>query len=137
MACEKDEVTAIVRHLDDQCIGCEYCLLKCPYDVPKYSKSRGIVRKCDMCYHRLAADEAPACVQACPNEAITIRLVQKAAAVAKAAPGVRLLPGAFESSYTKPTTEYTTRRHMPMNAQPADIYHLRLEHAHWPLIWML
>ena len=57
MAYEKDKATGIVRHLDDQCIGCEYCLLKCPYDVPKYSSRRGIVRKCDMCYHRLAADD--------------------------------------------------------------------------------
>jgi formate dehydrogenase iron-sulfur subunit len=137
MAYEKDELTGIVRHLDDQCIGCEYCLLKCPYDVPKYSKSRGIVRKCDMCYQRLAADEAPACVQACPNEAITIRLAEKAVARANAVPGVRLLPGAFESSYTKPTTIYTTARAIPLNAHPADVHRLRLEHPHWPLISML
>jgi Fe-S-cluster-containing dehydrogenase component/DMSO reductase anchor subunit len=137
MAYEKDEATGIVRHLDDQCIGCEYCLLKCPYDVPKYSKRRGIVRKCDMCYQRLAADEAPACVQACPNEAIAIRLVEKAAVVAQAAPGVRLLPGAFESSYTKPTTVYTSRKEIPLNTRPANTHHMRLEHPHWPLIWML
>ena len=47
-AYDKDPATGIVRHLDDQCIGCQYCILKCPYDVPKYSKKRGIVRKCDM-----------------------------------------------------------------------------------------
>ena len=45
LAYEKDSVTGIVRHLDDQCIGCQYCVLKCPYDVPKFSPSRGIVRK--------------------------------------------------------------------------------------------
>lgn len=71
-AYEKDADTGIVRHLDDQCIGCSYCILKCPYDVPKYSKKRGIVRKCDMCHQRLAEGEAPACVQACPTEAIRI-----------------------------------------------------------------
>ena len=54
LAYEKDPVTGIVRHLDDQCIGCSYCILKCPYDVPKYSRARGIVRKCDMCHSRLA-----------------------------------------------------------------------------------
>src|SRR3954453_10942456 len=137
MAYEKDAETGIVRHLDDQCIGCEYCLLKCPYDVPKYSKKRGIVRKCDMCYQRLAADEAPACVQACPNEAITIRIASVAATRAAALPGVRLLPGAFDSSYTLPTTTYTTRKTIPANAHPGDVYRLRLEHPHWPLIWML
>src|SRR4029077_10214877 len=65
LAYDKDPLTGIVRHLDDQCIGCQYCVMKCPYDVPKYSASRGIVRKCDMCSSRLAVGEAPACAQAC------------------------------------------------------------------------
>ncbi|MBI5801793.1 MAG: dimethyl sulfoxide reductase anchor subunit [Verrucomicrobia bacterium] len=78
LAYDKDPLTGIVRHLDDQCIGCSYCILKCPYDVPKYSATRGIVRKCDMCHGRLAAGEAPACVQACPNEAIRISVVSLA-----------------------------------------------------------
>jgi formate dehydrogenase iron-sulfur subunit len=76
LAYEKDEETGIVRHLDDQCIGCQYCVLKCPYDVPKYSETKGIVRKCDMCQGRLAAGEAPACVQACPSGAIKIEIVR-------------------------------------------------------------
>src|SRR5258706_2411022 len=75
LAYEKDSATGIVRHLDDQCIGCQYCVLMCPYDVPQYSAHRGIVRKCDMCSSRLAVGEAPACVQACPNEAIRITVV--------------------------------------------------------------
>ena len=78
LAYEKDAVTGIVQHLDDQCIGCEYCVMMCPYDVPKYSERRGIVRKCDLCSQRLAAGEAPACVQACPSEAIRINVVEQA-----------------------------------------------------------
>jgi Fe-S-cluster-containing dehydrogenase component len=76
LAYEKDPVTGIVRHLDDQCIGCSYCILKCPYDVPKFSGRLGIVRKCDLCHGRLAAGEAPACAQACPTHAIRIVNVQ-------------------------------------------------------------
>src|SRR5690606_29827949 len=83
-AYEKDPVTGIVKHLDDQCFGCEYCTLMCPYDAPKYNRARGIVRKCDMCSARLASGEAPACVQACPNEAIAIRIVAQAAVIESA-----------------------------------------------------
>ncbi|RYD84333.1 MAG: molybdopterin oxidoreductase [Verrucomicrobiaceae bacterium] len=137
LAYEKDEETGIVRHLDDQCIGCQYCVLKCPYDVPKYSEKRGIVRKCDMCHSRLAAGEAPACVQACPNGAITIRTVSKEEVRAGITSESRVIPGAFPSTYTQPTTEYRTRKGLPANALPANAGKLRLEHAHWPLIWML
>ncbi len=136
-AYEKDDATGIVRHLDDQCIGCQYCVLKCPYDVPKYSKARGIVRKCDMCHSRLAANEAPACVQACPNGAITIRVVNKAEFAASTVPADRLLPDTFSSAYTIPTTRYTTRKSVPKNTRASDAHALRLEHAHWPLILML
>ena len=53
-AYEKDALTGIVRHLDDQCFGCQYCTLMCPYDAPKYNEAKGIVRKCDLCSSRLA-----------------------------------------------------------------------------------
>src|SRR5687767_13895812 len=84
LAYEKDPITGIVRHLDDQCIGCSYCILKCPYEVPKFSSRLGIVRKCDMCHSRLAEGEAPACAQACPTHAI--RIVTVAAPVRNAKP---------------------------------------------------
>jgi DMSO reductase anchor subunit/ferredoxin len=136
-AYEKDAATGIVRHLDDQCIGCQYCIFKCPYDVPKYSHGRGIVRKCDMCYARLAANEAPACVQACPNGAITIEILSAPEIQAETQPGTELVPGAFDSSYTRPTTRYRTRKAIPSNAAPGDRAQLRLDPPHWPLIWML
>ena len=134
-AYEKEADTGIVRHLDDQCIGCQYCVLKCPYDVPKYSESRGIVRKCDMCVGRLREGEAPACVQACPTSAISIRVVKKEDLTFTA--GTTMLPGAFDSSYTQPASLYRTTKVMPKNTQPADASALRLDHAHWPLVWML
>jgi formate dehydrogenase iron-sulfur subunit len=104
-AYDKNPVTGIVRHLDDQCIGCQYCIWKCPYDVPKYSKKRGIVRKCDMCSSRLAVGEAPACVQACPNEAITITLVNKQEVAQRWKAQESFLPGSPDPNYTFPTTQ--------------------------------
>lgn len=143
-AYEKNAETGIVRHLDDQCIGCSYCILKCPYDVPKYSKKRGIVRKCDMCHQRLAEGEAPACVQACPTEAI--RIVKVAVGLA---PGGRtrssdLFPSIANtqpstiasSSITLPTTRYIGRE-VPASAFAADREALVPQHAHWPLVLML
>ena len=137
LAYEKDPATGIVRHLDDQCIGCQYCLLKCPYDVPKYSSSRGIVRKCDMCHGRLAQGEPPACVQACPSGAITIQIVSRRELASGWAGSEGLVPGAFPSDYTKPATSYVSSNPFPRNCAPADATTLRLEPAHWPLVWML
>ena len=136
LAYEKDPITGIVRHLDDQCIGCQYCVLKCPYDVPRYSKKMGIVRKCDMCSSRLAVGEAPACVQACPNEAIRIAVVNKEAASAKAAANL-FLPGTPEPGYTKPATTYKTQKKLPANLLPADYWSVAPQHGHLPLVFML
>jgi formate dehydrogenase iron-sulfur subunit len=135
-AYEKDPVTGIVKHLDDQCFGCRYCTLACPYDVPKYNRSKGIVRKCDMCSGRLAAGEAPACVQACPQEAISIRLIETRRVVEDSETNL-FLPGAPEPNITYPTTAYETKRVFPRNTLPADFYSLHPEHAHWPLVAML
>lgn len=135
-AYEKDPVTGIVRHLDDQCIGCQYCTLTCPYEVPQFSKRRGIVRKCDMCSDRLAEGEAPACVQACPNEAISIRIVETQQLLEQAQTE-GLLPGTPSSGITVPSTQYKTRRVMPKNLLPGDFYAVRAGHQHTPLVIML
>lgn len=134
-AYDKDPVTGIVRHLDDQCIGCKYCTMMCPYEVPKYSQRLGIVRKCDMCHHRLAAGEAPACVQACPNEAIRIRLVDRQATIDFGSEE-RLSPGAPPSEITQPTTNYKTAKSIELAvAQDAGLDDLA--ESHWPLAAML
>jgi len=136
-AYEKDPETGIVRHLDDQCIGCSYCTLTCPYEVPTYSKSRGIVRKCDMCHDRLSEGEAPACVQACPNGAIRIGLVDTVVLAASAATGSALVPGAPPSSMTVPSTEYRSARGQLDDVLAADRFAVKPAHAHNPLTVML
>lgn len=135
-AYEKDPVTGIVKHLDDQCFGCQYCTLACPYDVPKYSRSKGIVRKCDMCSDRLAHGEAPACVQACPHQAIAIRVVDSSQ-VREDSEASTFLPAAPDSQLTFPTTNYHARQPFPRNLLPADYYSVSLQHPHLPLILML
>ena len=133
LAYEKDPVTGIVRHLDDQCIGCSYCVLKCPYDVPKYNERLGIVRKCDMCHGRLAAGEAPACAQACPTQAIKIVLVSPTAPTPY--DSVIRLPA--DPAYTQPTTRYVSKNPLPSTLRAADADTLRPQPAHIPLVLLL
>ena len=135
-AYEKDPATGIVKHLDDQCFGCQYCTMACPYDVPKYHPGKGIVRKCDMCSSRLAVGEPPACVQACPHQAIAIRVVNQQQAVEDAETAV-FLPGAPDPQITLPTTTYKTRHPFPRNLLPADYFRVNPQHAHLPLVIML
>lgn len=136
LAYEKDPATGVVRHLDDQCFGCQYCVLKCPYDVPQYNAARGIVRKCDLCVDRLRAGEAPACAQACPTGAIRVTVV--AAADVRRAPEAAFdLPGAPDPSRVMPTTRYLTTRDATKNFAPVDAMQVWPEHAHLPLVFML
>ena len=135
-AYEKDPETGIVRHLDDQCFGCQYCTLMCPYEVPQFNKSMGIVRKCDMCSDRLSEGEAPACVQACPNQAISIQIVEQAAVIENAQTDA-FLPGAPASDITVPTTEYFSSKPFPKNMLPADFFNVNSSHHHPPLTAML
>ena len=54
-----------------RCIGCRYCMLACPFSVPKYEWNALVprVRKCDMCAERLAAGKPTACAEICPTGA--------------------------------------------------------------------
>lgn len=135
-AYEKHAVTGIVKHLDDQCIGCQYCTLACPYEVPKYHAGKGIVRKCDMCSSRLAVGEPPACVQACPQQAIAIRIVDRQQVIDDAETS-QFLPAAPDPQLTLPTTTFKSRKTLPRNMLPADYNRVHAQHAHLPLVVML
>lgn len=136
-AYEKDPFTGIVRHLDDQCIGCSYCTWTCPYEVPRFNERLGIVRKCDMCSDRLAEGEAPACVQACPTGAIAIGVVDVDELVAGTDATSALVPGAPSSALTVPTTRYHRADALPETAVAADDWSEAPAHAHLPLVVML
>ena len=55
------------------CIGCRYCMVACPFGMPKYQYDKAIpyVRKCSFCAERQAEGKPPACVEACPMGALT------------------------------------------------------------------
>lgn len=61
-----------VVYRPDLCVGCRYCMLACPFDVPKYEWSRAVpsLSKCQMCPSRLEKGENPACASVCPTGAL-------------------------------------------------------------------
>jgi Fe-S-cluster-containing dehydrogenase component len=58
-----------------KCIGCRYCMVACPFQVPAYEYHNTLtpkVRKCTFCFEtRLTEGGLPACVQACPMQVMT------------------------------------------------------------------
>jgi len=73
-ALEKNE-RGPVTYDASRCIGCRYCMVACPFQIPAYEYENALtprVMKCTMCADRtLAASQAPACVAMCPVEALT------------------------------------------------------------------
>lgn len=75
------------------CLGCRYCILACPFGVPRYEWSSVTprVRKCTFCADRLAQGKPNACAEACPTGATLAgdraALLQEARARLKAEPG--------------------------------------------------
>jgi DMSO reductase anchor subunit/ferredoxin len=68
----RDAFTGAVLLDDSQCIGCRYCSWMCPYDAPRFDKSRGVMAKCTFCHSRLLEGRAPACAAACPTGALAV-----------------------------------------------------------------
>lgn len=56
----------------DLCMGCRYCLMACPYEIPRYEwdEAAPLVRKCTLCRPRILAGKRPACVEACPRDVL-------------------------------------------------------------------
>ncbi len=52
----------------EKCMGCRFCMLSCPFDVPKfeYDSANPRIQKCRMCWERLEEGRVPACVEKCP-----------------------------------------------------------------------
>jgi formate dehydrogenase iron-sulfur subunit len=58
----------------NKCIGCRYCIIACPFQVPTFEYDKAIqpsIRKCDFCWERTKEGLLPACVEICPVEALT------------------------------------------------------------------
>lgn len=134
-AYSKDPLTGIVRHSAEACIGCQYCTWNCSYGVPQFNPDRGVVGKCDMCYGRLIDGQNPACVAACPEEAIQIEIVRiedwrdEYKEMANS-------PGMPSADDSLSTTRITLPEANHSSLRRVDVCRLQPENAHWPLVVM-
>ena len=72
-AFSKTESGAVIYD-ETVCVGCRYCMIACPFEIPAYEYDSAFsprVRKCTMCHPRVEKGLLPGCVEACPTEALT------------------------------------------------------------------
>jgi formate dehydrogenase iron-sulfur subunit len=69
-ALHRTELGAVVYD-GDRCMGCRYCMMACPYGIPRYLWSSAVprVRKCILCHDRIQAGKPTSCTAACPTGA--------------------------------------------------------------------
>lgn len=71
-ALHKDSL-GVVSYDPTFCVGCRYCEMACPFNVPKFEWSNAFtpkIVKCELCRHRLVEGKEPACTEVCPREAV-------------------------------------------------------------------
>lgn len=106
-AISKDPVTGVVAINEDRCTGCGECAISCPYGAIGYNAEHHHAVKCDLCAHRRAEGEGPACASVCPTQAIRFGRKEDHLAAAEAA-GREVLD--VDHFLQRPATVYLKRR---------------------------
>lgn len=63
-----------VTYNADVCVGCRYCMIACPFEIPTYEYNKALsprIMKCTFCHSRLVQGLLPGCVESCPTEALS------------------------------------------------------------------
>jgi formate dehydrogenase iron-sulfur subunit len=96
-ALQKTENGAVVYD-KDKCLGCRYCMMACPYGIPRYDWDSPVpyIRKCILCYGNIKSGviKQPACTSTCPTGATIYGdrddLIEEAKSRIKSNPGMYL-----------------------------------------------
>ena len=78
------------------CVGCRYCMISCPFEIPTYEYDEPLtprVRKCTLCHPRITKGHLPGCVESCPSEALTFG--ERNTLIAVARERMRKFPGSY------------------------------------------
>ena len=84
-----------VIYEENRCMGCRYCMIACPFGVPKYEWSKVLprIQKCTMCPDRVAAGQQTACAEICPTGAT--KFGERDDLIAEAQQRIRDNPGRY------------------------------------------
>jgi Fe-S-cluster-containing dehydrogenase component len=85
-----------VTYDETVCVGCRYCMIACPFEIPTYEYDKAFtprIMKCTFCYPRLIKGQLPGCVEICPAEALTFGKRRNLLKIARER--IELFPGRY------------------------------------------
>jgi len=82
-AIERADIESPVLIEKERCVGCEMCILVCPFGVIRMDDKGKALINCDLCFERLKKGEKPACVEGCPTHALEFKTIAEAAGKGK------------------------------------------------------
>lgn len=110
----------------DKCIGCQFCVMACPYGVRYLNETEGVVEKCTRCYQKTENGELPACVVSCGGRARWFGDLDEGWSDFKGSTGTDGKPLSFtDESYIKPFTDDDVYALPDNGNHPSDRFILR------------